>query len=61
MSLRDLVSGVRFSKNFRAPGGDSVVGPERVAWCLGASGKESALWGARSRGLQEFGGSKTEK
>lgn len=46
VSLRDLGPGVWFPRNFRVPGGDSVVlGPERVPWCLGASGKESALWG----------------
>lgn len=38
--------GIGLSRSFRAPGGDSVVlGPEKVAWCLGASGKENALWG----------------
>lgn len=60
--LRDLGPRVVFSRNFRAPGGDSVLlGPEQVALCLGTSRKENTLWGTRSRGLQEFGGVKTEK
>lgn len=38
-----------------------MLGPEQVALCLGTSRKENTLWGTRSRGLQEFGGVKTEK
>lgn len=50
--LRDLGPGVGFSGNFRAPGGDTVVlGPEWVAWCLGASRKENVLWRTRGGGL----------
>lgn len=55
--LRDLGPGVGFSGNFRAPGGEApggdtvVLGPEWVAWCLGASGKENVLWGTRGGGL----------